>query len=70
MTANLLVSIVAVVLGTFAAVSPYRAAAIWGSQRLANVTPEHRASFLRWFRVFGIVLGLSGVLLALDSISS
>jgi len=70
MTANLLVSVVAVALGCFVAVSPYRAAEIWGSQRLATLTPKRRASFIRWYRVFGIVLGLSGLLLALDSITS
>jgi len=38
------------------------------SQRLANLAPERRASFVRWYRVFGILLCLSGVLISVDSI--
>jgi membrane protein YqaA with SNARE-associated domain len=66
--ANLLVSSVTVALGTFIAASPHRAAKIWGPKRLANVAPESRASFVRWYRAFGILLCLAGVLLAVDSI--
>jgi hypothetical protein len=66
--ANLLVSAVTVSLGAFIAASPHRAAKIWGSQRLANLAPERRASFVRWYRVFGILLCLGGVLFAIDSI--
>jgi len=68
MAANLLVSIVALALGTFIAASPHRAAKTWGSQRLANLAPERRASFVRWYRAFGVLLCLTGVLLALESI--
>ena len=70
MGANLLVSIVAMALGTFVAASPHRAARTWGSQRLANLAPERRASFVRLYRIFGLLLLLAGVLLALDSIVS
>jgi membrane protein YqaA with SNARE-associated domain len=66
--ANLLMSVVAVALGSFVAASPHRAAKIWGSQRLANFAPEQRTSFGRWYRVFGLILCLAGVLLAVDSI--
>ena len=68
MATYLLVSAVAMALGTFVAASPLRAAKIWGSQRLANLAPERRASFVRWYRAFGILLCLAGVLLAVDSI--
>ena len=68
MATDLLVSTVAMALGTFVAASPYRAAKIWGSQRLANLAPEHRASFVGWYRAFGILLCLAGVLLTVDSI--
>jgi hypothetical protein len=67
---TLLVSTVAMALGTFVAALPHRAAKIWGSQRLANLAPERRASFVRWYRAFGILLCLAGVLLAVDSIVS
>ena len=70
MEANLFVSIAAMALGTFVAASPHRAAKIWGSQRLANLAPARRASFVRWYRVFGIILCLAGALLAVDSIVS
>jgi hypothetical protein len=66
---NLVVSIVAMVLGLFFAVSPNRAAKIWGTKQLENLAPEHRAVFLKWYRVFGIVLCLGGALFAIDSIT-
>jgi hypothetical protein len=68
MAMKLLVSTVAMALGAFVAGSPHRAAKIWGSQRLANLIPERRPSFIRLFRAFGILLCLAGVLLAIDSI--
>lgn len=55
-------------LGTFAAASPRRAAGIWGSQRLERLAPDRRPLFVRWYRVFGILLFLGGVLFAVDSI--
>jgi hypothetical protein len=65
---NLLVSTVAAALGAFAVVSPCRAAKIWGSQRLRNLTPERRASFVGWYRAFGILLFLGGVLVGVESL--
>jgi hypothetical protein len=66
--ARLIVSGVAMALGAFAAASPRRAAAIWGAHRLQNVAPERRASFVRWYRIFGIFLFLGGLLFAVDTI--
>jgi Sec-independent protein secretion pathway component TatC len=66
--ANLFVSTVAMMFGAFAAASPRRAAQIWGSQRLQNVTPEREASFVRWYRIFGIFLFVGGALFAVDNI--
>ncbi len=63
-----LVGTVAMALGTFVAASPLRAAKIWGSQRLANLAPERRPSFERWYRAFGVLLCLAGVLVAVDGI--
>lgn len=65
--ANILVSLVAVALGSVIVASPHRAARSWGAQRLANLAAERRASFVRWYRIFGIVLCLAGVLLEVDS---
>ena len=65
---KLLVSTIAMALGAFVAVAPHRAARIWGSQRLANLSPERSPSFIHLFRAFGILLFLAGVLLAVDSI--
>jgi len=67
-TAHVLVSAVTIALGAFIAASPCQAAKIWGSQRLANLDPERRASFVRWYRAFGIFLCLTGLLFAADSI--
>jgi hypothetical protein len=68
LTANLIVSTVAMALGAFVAASPRRAAEIWGSHRLHNLAPERQSSFVRWYRVFGILLFLGGVLFAVDSV--
>jgi hypothetical protein len=68
--ANLLVSIVAIALGTFIAASPDQATKIWGSQRLANLAPEHRAALTTWYRAFGIFLCLAGIFFAVDSVFS
>jgi len=65
---TLIVSAVAMALGTFVAASPHRAARIWASQRLANWAPERRALFVRWYRAFGILLCLAGVLVAVEGI--
>ncbi len=65
--ANLAVSGITMAFGAFAAASPRRAAEIWGSERFHNMTPERQASFVRWFRVFGIVLFLIGALFGLHS---
>jgi hypothetical protein len=66
--AHVLVSAVTIALGAIIAASPRQAAKIWGSQRLANLAPERRASFVRWYRAFGILLCLAGLLFAADSI--
>jgi membrane protein YqaA with SNARE-associated domain len=66
--ANLLVSTVAMALGTFVAASPHRAAKVWGSQRLHKLAPEGRASFVLWYRVFGALLFLAGFLFVVDNI--
>lgn len=66
--ADLLVSAITVTLGTYAVVSPRRAAELWGSERLRNMAPERQTSFVRWYRVVGICLVVMGVLLAMDSL--
>ena len=64
---NLLVSVVSMVLGIFIVAAPHRAATIWGSERLEKVAPSHRASFLWWYRAFGVLLCLAATLFALDT---
>lgn len=64
----LFVSTFAVVLGAFVAASPAQAAKIWGPQKLDSLAPPQRVSRLRWYRAFGILLCLAGVLFALDNI--
>ena len=68
MAANLLVSAVAIALGAFVAICPSKAAKIWGSEKLDKLAPPKRASFLRWYRVLGILLCLGGALSAAESI--
>ena len=67
MTANVVVSAVAMALGGFAAASPHRAAEIWGWRRLHNLAPQRRAAFISWYRMFGILLFLAGLLWVVDS---
>jgi hypothetical protein len=63
--ANLLVSAVAIALGTF--VAPLLIGQPGFGAR-NDSAPERRASFVRWYRAFGILLCLAGMLLAVDSI--
>jgi hypothetical protein len=63
---NLLLSTVAVTVGLFVAASPTRAAQIWGWNHFDKLAPKHRALYLRWYRAFGIILCLGGVLFAVD----
>jgi hypothetical protein len=65
---RLAVSILAVALGVFVAASPSRAANIFASGRLKVLPPQDRTSYLRFYRAFGIILCLGGVLLAFDSL--
>lgn len=67
MALNLVVSIVAIALGAFAAASPARAAEIWGSKRLEKLPPQQQVAFLRLYRVFGFLLCLAGLLVAIDN---
>jgi hypothetical protein len=62
---TLLVSTIALAFGIFAAVSPAQATKLWGWKHLNQLDPRNRILYLRWYRAFGITLGLSGVLLAL-----
>ncbi len=65
---NLFVGAAAMALGVFVTTSPARAAEVWSSERLERLAPQNRASFLRWFRGFGIILCLAGALFALDAL--
>ena len=64
---NLLVSAACMALGVFVVAAPLRAAAIWGSKRLEKLPAPQRASFVRWYRAFGIILCLTAILFALDT---
>ena len=68
--ANIFVSVITLTLGTFVVTSPDKAAKIWGAERFDKLAPERRASFINWYRVFGIFLLLGGVLFAVDNILS
>jgi len=68
--ADLVASVVAMALGAFAAASPRRAAEIWSSERLHNMTPERQALFVRWWRIFGIFIFATGALFAHSKVFS
>lgn len=65
---NLLLSTVAIALGAFVALSPARAARIWGSEMLDKLTASQKIWLLRSWRAFGVLLCLGGILFAVDSI--
>ena len=65
MAMTLLVSTIAFAFGIFAAVSPAQATKLWGWKQFDQLGPRDRMLYLRWYRAFGISLGLSGILLAL-----
>ena len=65
MPLTLLISTIALAFGTFAAVLPAQATKLWGWKHLNQLEPRNRMIYLRWYRAFGITLGLSGILLAL-----
>lgn len=67
-TMNGIVSGAAIVIGGFVAALPDRAARIWGSQRLAKSTPERRALLIGWYRILGVCVCFSGLLLAVNSL--
>jgi hypothetical protein len=64
-----LLSAAAMVFGAFVVVSPIRAAKIWAAGGLDTLEPARRVVFLGWYRVFGIVLFLGGLLSWVDSIA-
>ncbi len=63
-----LVSVVAVGLGAFVATSPAQAARIWGWEKFDGLSPAEKVLFIRWFRIFEILLWLAGLLIAVDSL--
>jgi hypothetical protein len=68
MAMTLLISTIALAFGTFAAVLPAQATKLWGWKQLDRLELRNRMLYLRWYRAFGISLGLSGVLLGLGDI--
>lgn len=65
---NLFIGTMAVALGIFVATSPMRATKVWGWKQFDQLGPRDRTLYLRWYRAFGILLGLAGILFALDSL--
>jgi hypothetical protein len=57
-------------IGLFVVAAPERAAQFWGSERLRKLTPQGRVWYLRWYRAFGVILGLAGILFALYSMGT
>jgi hypothetical protein len=67
---NLLLSAVAMLFGAFVVVSPVRAAKLWAAGRLDRLEPAQRTVFLGWYRIFGVILFLGGLLSSVDNIIS
>lgn len=65
---NLLVSTIALALGAFIAISPLRAARLWGWKHFNSLSPKRRALYLRGFRAMGLTISLAGILVAVDSV--
>jgi hypothetical protein len=64
---NLVVSLVAIILGAFITAFPAQAARIWGSDKLEKSAPARKTVFVWWWQVFGILLCLGGILSVVDS---
>jgi hypothetical protein len=65
---SILLGTVALVLGAYIAVSPTKAARIWGWQQFDSLAPKRRALYLWAFRAMGIVICLGGALTTVQSI--
>ena len=63
---NFVITAIAVGIGAFFAISPVKAASIWGRTDLDALGATRRAVYLWSFRAMGIALGLAGVLVAVD----
>jgi hypothetical protein len=67
---SLFLSAVAIVFGVYFAISPARAAKIWGWEHLGTLAPNLKKWYLRGFRLMGVVIALGGILNAIDTIWS
>ena len=65
---SLFASTVALALGIFITVSPTQAARIWGWKDFESLAPGRKAWYLRWYRVLGILIGVAGILVAVNGI--
>jgi hypothetical protein len=63
---NTLIAVVSLAFGIFVTVSPSRAAKAWGSRNLDQLAPATRVWYFRMYRVWGILLFLAGILLAVE----
>ena len=59
-----LVSLITVAFGIFATISPARAARVWGWKNLDQLGPAARTWYFRVYRVWGVLLCFTGILLA------
>jgi hypothetical protein len=58
----------AVIFGLYAAISPSRAVRWWGRRDLYRLPRSRQVLYLRWYRAFGVILCLGGVLFTLDNV--
>jgi hypothetical protein len=63
----LLAGFLAAMFGLYAAISPARAARVWGRRDLYRLPPSRQTLYLRWYRAFGVILCLGGILFTLDN---
>jgi hypothetical protein len=58
-----LLSVLTVAFGIFVALSPARAAEVWGWKNLDQLSPSARTWYLRIYRAWGLLLCAAGILL-------
>jgi hypothetical protein len=68
MALNLAVGAVTLAIGIFVAVSPVRAARIWGWKHLSRLAPHARDLYFLLYRALDVLLSVAGVLIVLDRI--
>lgn len=65
---DLVISTLSVALGIAVTAEPERAARVWGWKDLDRLTPSSRCWYLRTYRIFGVLLSIAGIMVAVERV--